>query len=211
MSPAANRPKLLGTYELEILPVLNRFRDGDFSTMINVGAAEGYYALGCARLWPSLRVIAFEMDQVGRELLVDYARSNGLEGRIDCRGLCSPGDFASLLRETKKGLIIMDVEGGEDILLCQENQPALASFHILVELHDLRVEHLDEKLRERFAASHEIEEIQTRPRTFSDFIYVKNPLLRLYLLAQLKELTDELRGAPMRWFMMTPRTLPLSP
>jgi hypothetical protein len=205
---SANRPKLLGAYEIEIVPIFNRFRDGDFSTIINVGAAEGYYALGCARLWPSVRVIAYETDLQGRKLLMDYARRNGVESRIDCRGTCSARDFAAVLRETKKGFIIMDIEGGEDVLLCRENLPALAPFHILVELHDIRVERLGEKLRERFEASHEIEEVHTRPRKLSDFTYPANPLLRLYLLAQLKAMTDELRGAPMRWFMMTPRANP---
>jgi len=198
-------PKLMGVYELELAPILHRFRDGDFATVIVVGAAEGYYALGCARLWPSTRVIAYETDPQGRKLIMDYATRNRVVSRIDCRGNCSASEFASVLQQVKKGFVIMDIEGGEDVLLNCNNVPAVAHFHVLVELHTEQVKNLAESLRQRFEATHTIEEIWTRRRDFRSFSYPENPLLRLYLLEQLRDAADELRDIPMRWFMMTPR------
>lgn len=202
---SAHWPKRLGVYEAELTPVIERLQADETRLVINVGAAEGYYALGCARRWPQSRVIAFEQEQEGRELLKAFAVRNGVSERIEVRGVCSAGELKRTLDDAGQGLLIMDVEGGEDELLAGPNVGALRTFHILVELHDLRRERLGERLRARFEASHVIEEIHTRPRRYADFSFPRNPLLRLYLLRQLQDLSDELRGAPMRWYMMTPR------
>jgi len=205
---SANWPKQLGVYEQELVETVTGFDAHVPSLIVNVGAAEGYYALGCARRWPAARVVAFEQDPTGRELITTYARRNGVEKRIDVRGLCTLPDLVALLATSPTGLVLMDVEGAEDELLDGPAVPALRHYHVLVELHDLRRERLGERLRARFEPTHRIEQIDTRPRRFSDFSHPANPLLRLYLAKQLRDFADEQRGAPMRWFMMTPRFLP---
>src|SRR5215207_138666 len=41
-------PKLLGSFELELHPVLDEVLDRGCSTILNIGSAEGYYAVGLA-------------------------------------------------------------------------------------------------------------------------------------------------------------------
>ncbi|HEY0966789.1 MAG TPA: hypothetical protein VGD88_05335 [Opitutaceae bacterium] len=202
---SANWPKRLGVYENELVDTLTRFDAVPPPVVINVGAAEGYYALGCARRWPTTKIIAFEQDPAGRELLTRYAARNQVSERIDVRGLCTPAELSPLLRAWPRGLLLMDVEGAEDELLDGPVIDALRQYHVVVELHDLRRERLGERLRARFEGTHRIEQIETRPRRLSDFSYPANPLLRLYLFRQLRDFADELRGAPMRWFVMAPR------
>lgn len=201
-------PKQLGTYECELAPLLPRLDQAGFRTVINVGSAEGYYAVGLARRWPPARVIAFELDPTGRDLTAENARINGVADRIEIRAAANPESLVAALRDDSRGLLLMDVEGAEDELLDGPVLPALRDYHVLVELHDIRRERLGERLRARFAATHRIEEIVTRPRRFSDFTYPPNPLLRAYLLRQLIRISDELRGAPMRWFYLTPLPRP---
>ena len=198
-------PKLLGVYELELYATLNAWHNLAFAHIINVGSADGYYALGCAKTWPASRIIAYETEVVGRKLLEEYALRNGFKDRIECRPTCTPLEFGKVLKETKAGLVIMDVEGYEDALLAGENVALLRHFHLIVEIHDLRVERLGEKLIARFAATHTITEIWTRRRELKDFAYPEKRVLRLYLLAQLREISNEERGAPMRWFTFEPK------
>ncbi|GAB1489125.1 hypothetical protein MASR2M8_15770 [Opitutaceae bacterium] len=121
------------------------------------------------------------------------------------RGLCTPAELSALVHASPRGLLLMDVEGAEDELLDGPVIDALRQYHVVVELHDLRRERLGERLRARFEGTHRIEQIETRQRRLSDFSYPANPLLRLYLFRQLRDFADELRGAPMRWFVMAPR------
>src|SRR5262245_12927877 len=53
-------PKLLGTYEVELQPLFEQIVAASPLTVINVGAAEGYYAAGLAVRCPAACVIAYE-------------------------------------------------------------------------------------------------------------------------------------------------------
>src|SRR5229473_2239235 len=46
-------PKLLGCYEAELHPYVAEAAQRGYEAIINVGTAEGYYAIGMARLLPS--------------------------------------------------------------------------------------------------------------------------------------------------------------
>ena len=48
--------KLLGSYQQQLHPALERLLESGFSTIENVGAAEGYYAVGLALRAPDARV-----------------------------------------------------------------------------------------------------------------------------------------------------------
>ena len=72
-------PKLLGIYERELNGCVEQACAAQFPLIVDVGAAEGYYAIGLARRNPKARVIAFEMEEHGREALREMAGLNGVE------------------------------------------------------------------------------------------------------------------------------------
>lgn len=72
-------PKLLGIYERELNGCIEQACAAQFPLIVDVGAAEGYYAIGLARRNPQARVIAFEMEEHGREALREMAELNGIE------------------------------------------------------------------------------------------------------------------------------------
>jgi hypothetical protein len=43
----------LGTYEQELVPIIGKILKMNYSTIIDVGSAEGYYAIGLARCFPT--------------------------------------------------------------------------------------------------------------------------------------------------------------
>src|ERR1700760_4646091 len=55
-------PKLLGIYERELHDIIEYVCRLNIRTVINVGAGEGYYAVGLAVRMPFSSVIAFERD-----------------------------------------------------------------------------------------------------------------------------------------------------
>ncbi len=197
--------KLLGVYETELTPTLHAWKKIPFSTIINIGSADGYHALGCAKIWPEAQIIAYETEEVGRKTLQEYSLRNGVEGRVHIRQTCTPWEFQCVLKEVKSGLVIMDVEGDEARLLVDEHIPLLQSFYLIVEIHDLKVDQLGDHLMERFSATHRISERWTHQRRLEDFSFPENPLIRIYLLEQLREIANEERGAPMRWLVFEPR------
>src|SRR4051794_35375378 len=65
--------KLLGTYEKELHGIVSSLARKCFDLVIDIGAAEGYYAVGLARSMPSARIIAFEMTEEGQALIRQLA------------------------------------------------------------------------------------------------------------------------------------------
>jgi hypothetical protein len=196
-------PKFLGTYEIELLPVFERLRRMDFQQITDVGAAEGYYAIGCCLLWPKAQVTAFELTEVGRQLLAEYARKNGVEARLKIKGKCSAETLADELASRKTGLIIMDVEGAEAELLLGSDVRRLANFHILVEIHDALCPGGAGAIQKAFSKSHQIEIIEARPREAKDLLLPKNALIRRWFAPEFLCHLNE-RPLPMRWFYLSP-------
>lgn len=199
-------PKLVGIYENELFGVIREIVADPPDWMIDIGAAEGYYAVGLARSCPKLRSIAFEMESEARTLLQEVAALNGVADRIDLRGTCDPAELKKALAEGegRRGLLVCDCEGYEALLLDPEKEPALRGVPILVELHDSYTREIMPLMRRRFESSHEIEEIWTYNEPNRQFPF-STPYLRLLPKVYKDAMLSEHRPVPMTWFWMKPR------
>src|ERR1044072_5114497 len=56
-------PKLLGSYESELHSTLEEIIDRNYQKIIDIGCAEGYYAVGLALKNPKTKIHAFDTDQ----------------------------------------------------------------------------------------------------------------------------------------------------
>lgn len=197
-------PKLLGTYERELNGCVENIIASQPRLVIDIGAAEGYYAVGLARRLPDACVVAFEMESSGRDALLDMATLNGATNQIDIRGKCEPADLADALGEETAPVVVCDVEGYEAVLLDPVAVPALRRAIILLELHDFLVPGITETLRERFSVTHEIQHIWQEPRVRSDFPW--RTLGTLLLPGRYIDwAVSEWRPVRMAWLWMTPR------
>ena len=191
-------PKLLGSFERELHAAVEQAIGERPATVVNVGAAEGYYAVGLARRLPSARVIAFEADDRHHAAFVAIAELNGVQDRVELRGACSTDSLREVV--VTGSLVICDCDGCELPLLDPELVPELRSCTLIVEAHDLLVEGVTPTLRERFAPTHHVEDVPTEPRFVDDF-----PQLGDIPLVTRQLAISEFRGAPMGWLVMRPR------
>jgi hypothetical protein len=160
--------KLLGTYELELRDVIETFCTTRYDTVIDIGAAEGYYACGLAFRMPDTRVLAFEAQTTYHAALRRMSAQNGIADRIDIRGSCSQADLDDALRELGRTLLICDAEGAELDLLDPEQLPALRFADMLVEVHEEERPGVTQQLEARFSPTHTIQRIEQRPRSMHD-------------------------------------------
>ena len=103
-------PKLMGTYEMELHFFLEEAIKAGPEQLINVGSAEGYYAVGLAWRPPDAAVFAFDADSWARERTAEMAQVNGCTN-LQTRGLCTEQWLVDNVRD--KTLVIMDCEGCE--------------------------------------------------------------------------------------------------
>jgi hypothetical protein len=209
-------PKLLGIYERELHSVIERAIAERYELIVDVGAAEGYYAVGMAVRCPGTPVIAYEVDLGGQEATRRTAELNGVGASLCVRGRCTPLDLASVL-DGRRALVICDCEGDEEHLLDPVAVPALATTAILVEVHDFVVPGVGNTLAARFAATHDVERIWQTDRAIADFPY-SDWYSRLLPRRYLEWVVSEWRPERMSWLSMAPEagrihnlTSPLQP
>jgi hypothetical protein len=164
--------------------------------VIDVGAAEGYYAVGCALRLPSAQVYAFDTEPLARDLCRGLAGLNGVSERVHISGLCTPAHLAELA----PALIISDCEGGELELLDPARVPALARCALLVELHDFIDPRISATLTARFEPTHTCEIARSSARMPSDYAALTGLEPKLAALA-----LEESRPTVMEWAYLVPR------
>jgi len=196
-------PKLLGIYEKELQRSVEELSCARWETIVNVGAGEGYYAIGLALRCPTARVVAFEADPIGQDLLREMAKLNGVGNRLEVRGRCELPDLATCCDRGAANLLMCDVEGYESVLVDPMQVDWLKSGHILVELHDFITPNIGDELRARFATSHDITELAAEPRAVSEFPF-SDPYIRLLPRRYLAAAVSERRAASMSWLVMRP-------
>lgn len=154
--------KLLGSYEQELEPTIEALIDERFQTILNVGAGEGYYAVGLALRSPESLIRAYESDGWQRRLCAQVASTNGVAGRVVVEGACRlerlEGDALGRV------LILCDCEGCELDLLQPDRHPFLRTATLLVELHDSVEPSTTTRIVSRFSRTHDAELIFAEQR-----------------------------------------------
>lgn len=196
-------PKVLGTYEKELHGIIETIIFNRPSCIIDIGAAEGFYAVGFAMRIPVCRVVAFEMDRHAQELLRELASINGVTDRVEVKGMCNQETLCEIFTSLPDDcVIICDAEGAEVELLDPTRMPWLRRFPLLVELHPWVQPDIKSVLYSRFTTSSEIITIASRTRTVSDFSIETDGWLSD---SEKLDCMSEWRPCGMEWLWIKPR------
>jgi hypothetical protein len=194
-------PRLLGVYEAELHPYIEAFLKEGRDVIVDVGCAEGYYAVGLARAAPGVVVHAHDIDENARLLCGELAQRNGVADRVIIGGEFKPEDFQAFAG--RRALVMVDVEGAEMDILVPARAPVLAEMSIIVETHDLFRAGSEAAMIARFSETHEITRVLPRPKQFDMPAWMAEfNDLDLQLAAW------EFRDKPTPWLVMRPRRPP---
>lgn len=199
-SEGSRNPRLIGSYEASLAPVIEEIVGGNYDTVVDIGSAEGYYAVGLALRLHKARIIARDTDKNAHIACAQIAEANGVSSRIEIGGAVEHGDLAGLI--SGNTVIICDIEGAEESLLDPSAAPALRQADILVEVHEGMKEGRVDLLSARFSPSHEIRRIERHldDSGLPDWADGLADLDRLLLLW-------EWRSTPTPWLWMRQRRL----
>lgn len=196
-------PKLLGIYERELAAIVEEIIASKPSLIVDVGAAEGYYAVGLACRLPESRMIAFELEAHGRAAVAEMAAANGVTDRVTILAACEPDGLNAALEGQPGAVVIMDVEGYEQVLLDPDKVPALATATILVEIHEFAVPGITETLARRFEKTHTLEHVWAEDRSRADFPW-RTTVTSLLPPRYIDGAVSEMRPPHMSWYFARP-------
>lgn len=195
-------PILLGTYEAEVAGAIEQAIACEPRLVIDIGCAEGYYAVGLASRIPQGIVHAFDIDPRAREVCRVNAERNNVGDRVVVDGCCTVELLRGLAGED--AFLVVDCEGCETELLDPIKVPALRMTLMLVEMHDFLDSSTSATIISRFRDSHDITVYSSKARN------EHHELLRRLSRRQRYMALDEHRPTkphPMQWAFLKPRSV----
>ena len=190
--------KLLGTYEWELQESVLKAVSRQPDIVVNVGCAEGYYAIGLARLLPAAKVFALDVSDKSLACCEEYAKRNGVLDRMTLWNGCRSAEEL-VVPGPGRLLYVLDCESYECDLLDKTRCPPLAHADIIVECHDFMVKAesprtITELLSERFRDTHDVERIEPGLPPLAKYAFPERCSSALAVLA-----VTEKRPMPTRW------------
>ena len=132
--------KILGIYEYEVQRLIERISKAhSIYTLIDIGGADGFYAVGALFSKLVNRVITYEQSALGRESIREHAKLNSIDDGLQINPSASSHVIMSLLSEKNVVpplLIIIDIEGHEYDLLSRALLEKMRHCHVIIEIHD---------------------------------------------------------------------------
>ena len=192
--------KLLGCYEQPLLPFIEQAIQTAYPVILNIGCAEGYYAVGMARRMPQTEVMAFDLNPAARQVCGELAAKNGVADRVTVGALFREEEFA--IYAGQKVLVLCDIEGTERELLDPALAPDLEAMDLIVESHECLVPGITQLLLNRFSPTHTItlvedngqRQLANAPPWFNNMAHL-DQLLAVW----------EWRSGPTPWLVMKSR------
>ena len=193
-------PKLVGSYERELHGVVGEIVRNGCKTVIDIGSAEGYYAVGMARLLPDAQIYAFDIDAEGQRLCNAMARLNDVSARVAVEAECDAARLNALIQDSPAPtLVICDCEGCEYDLLKIEAVPQLRRAFLLVELHTCDNCPSPADFAAGFEQTHRRVDIAMAPRRVENY-----PELEVLPAQQRALALEEFRNNGQQWVFLEP-------
>ncbi len=196
--------KIAGCYEQEVQDKIVELQKKDKKKcFINLGAGEGYFALGVLNSGLFQHSIAFEISDNSRNIMIENSKLNKLDDKLSIKYVANLSFLNDILDSEKKLddiFILSDIEGAEFEIFNDDNLSKLKNCNLIIEFHRHPVDEKNKKFEEKLNKYFKVSLLSMSNRSFSDI-----PLL--------KELNDddrwliasENRPYLMNWFVCTPK------
>lgn len=171
--PGDRSSKILGLYEKEIqdlLLVIQKIKN--YPTFIDIGGADGFFAIGSLvnNLFEKCEV--FEISKKGRNSIQKNSKKNNVYDSIK---IYEKATFKSLskIENINNSLILCDIEGGEYELFDEKLINEIYPSDIIIEIHKDKENSL-ENFEKRFINRYSITKITQKPRSLKNFKELEN-------------------------------------
>lgn len=196
-------PKILGTYEQELNVSIETCIARKPEVVVNIGCAEGYYAVGIAQRLASIgdhyvMIYAYDSDPKALPACEEAARLN-TTNKVQIGGI-GPIKIDMLDLRDKKSLYVIDCEGAE--LSYVEDPAHFKNADLIIECHDCAERPVIQPLTERLSATHDITIVRESPRDPSSIELLRN----LNTLERYASVCEFRPGPVMRWLVATAKS-----
>ncbi|RYD24104.1 MAG: hypothetical protein EOP88_01570 [Verrucomicrobiaceae bacterium] len=188
-------PKLLGSYEHELAPAIRKITQTPYTAIVDIGCAEGYYAVGLGMQVRNAKLYAFDTNENALDMCRRMAALNGVV--LTTAGFCD-GKTLKNLDLGNRALVFCDCEGYELELIDRSLAAQMKDHDFLVESHDFIDIEITKKVMGAMGETHDLELIESIDDIIKSYTY-DFPELSPFSLSERKRILAEGRPHIMRW------------
>ena len=199
--PGDKASKILGLYEKEIQNLINQIQEkNNFPTFIDIGGADGFFAVGSVKnnLFKNCEV--FEISKRGRQSIEESAIKNNVADLISIKSEANEKTLSSI-ENINNSVILCDIEGGEYDLFSENLIKNMHPSNVIIEIHknpDISLKEFEDKFKNLFS----INKITQGPRSLKGFGELKN-----FNDNNRSLLTSEGRSYIQEWWHLSPKKI----
>lgn len=160
-------PQLVGSYESCLHRVIKEIKERHYEHIVDVGCAEGYYAVGLAMICPDAQVFAFDAEPRELRLCREMKDLNRVSN-LSLGTFCDSGALLTIAA-SRPSLILSDCEGYESRLFTEETVVSLPRTDFLIELHEAVSPRVTERLNGIFSKTHQVTLIESFSPRLTDY------------------------------------------
>ena len=194
-------PKIIGSYEKELSEIIAAILQQDYETIVDIGCAEGYYAIGLGMHMRNAKIFAYDTDEEALRLCKEMGDINGVKVHV---GQFCDKDILTNLNIGERALIISDCEGYETKLFDEETADCLKHHDLLIESHDMIDLGTTRMLLSVFSKTHNCEIVESIDDIVKAYTYDYEEL-NDFTLQERHRLVAEGRTDIMRWIFAKSR------
>ena len=191
--------KILGLYEKEIQDLIVSIqKDKNYSTFVDIGGADGFFAIGSLvnNLFEKCEV--FEISKRGRNSIQKNSKKNNVYDSIKIHDKASKRSLIKI-DNINNSLILCDIEGGEYELFDEKLINGIHPSDIIIEIHKDKENSLV-NFEKRFTKSYSLTKITQEPRSLKNFKELENINDNNRAL-----ITSEGRSYVQEWWHLSPK------
>lgn len=188
-------PKILGSYEQELADVISYITAQKYTSIVDIGCAEGYYAVGFGMRMQNSIIYALDTNNEALDACKKMAELNNVT--VKTGGFCDKDRLVGLdLGE--RALIFCDCEGYETDLIDSKVAQTLKSHDFLIETHDfLRID-ITQIISEALSKTHDCKIVESIDDILKAYTYEFDELAA-FDLDERRRILAESRPRIMRW------------
>jgi hypothetical protein len=196
--------KLLGQYEYHVVQQLVELSQ-TYDCLIDIGAADGYFAVGAAKAGLFSKIVCFEIGEEGRRIIRNTAQLNEVADRVIVNGIATEESLGQVIEACGPAAILCDIEGAEFDLLTEKLLNMTRDCTFIVELHD----NMGSKYNNQRT------ELLERAQKNFDVAYLVRSNPPVHSFQELNDMPDdsrllifsESRPVNMDWLLLTPKAM----
>ncbi len=197
-------PKITGSYEMQLAPLINQLAVKRYNNILDIGCAEGYYAVGFARMFPGSTIHCYDINEADLKFCQKMAALNNLSN-LTFNNFCSP-EILMNFNYGQQSLIFCDCEGYELELFTDKVVKSLQKSDVLIELHDVINPAISGTIISRFSKTHDVKLFNNSNVDYSQLKGLDNISSEERAFAVYEHRGGLYQNIFMEWAFFTPKT-----